>query len=137
MVVGVKTGVDLHWHSLTEYKSLSNKQKDELREWQESKDGKEATKEAKAKFFRDKKRRKGSNKNGILAKKKAKIASLEKKLAKCDTIIANSEKETQISAALKSLSNCTGKTNNDSHQSAVCTIMNIVAHEATTKKKEM
>ena len=36
---GSKTGVDLRWHKTVEFQALSKDEKDELREWQQSKDG--------------------------------------------------------------------------------------------------
>ena len=44
---GSKTGVDLRWHKPHEYKALSSEQKDELREWQNSNDGKKIIADAK------------------------------------------------------------------------------------------
>ena len=60
-----KTGVDLRWHKTADYKNLSNAQKDELREWQQSDDGKraaEAYKKTRAANKRSNPSEDGSNK---------------------------------------------------------------------------
>ena len=75
---GKKTGVDLRWHKPHEYKALSSEQKDELKEWQNSLDGKKAIADAKESYFKNKKKRKAEqdpNKGG--KKQSARIAALE------------------------------------------------------------
>lgn len=65
-----KTGVDLRWHTKKEYAQLSKEQKDELYQWQQTKQGKKAKADAK-------KKNQDKTKPGL----KAQVASLKKELA--------------------------------------------------------
>ena len=103
---GSKTGVDLRWHAKHEFQALSSEQKDELIEWQKTKDGKKIISDSKSSYFNNKKKRKAgdSSSNGKSSKKKgnnARIAALEKKLADQTTQINEESKLADISAALK------------------------------------
>jgi hypothetical protein len=55
-----KSGVDLRWHPMKEYKSLSDDQRDELKAWRNSNEGKAAIASSKKKYL-DKKRKSGSD----------------------------------------------------------------------------
>ncbi len=46
-----KTGVDLRWHTRQEFRDLSNEQRDELMEWQNTSDGKKAIEKQKKNSF--------------------------------------------------------------------------------------
>lgn len=103
---GSKTGVDLRWHAKHEFQALSSEQKDELIEWQKTKDGKKIISDSKSSYFNNKKKRKAgdSSSNGKSSKKRgnnARIAALEKKLADQTTQINEESKLADISAALK------------------------------------
>lgn len=45
---GPKTNVDLRWYPRKEFKALSNEQKDELKEWMQTQDGKKAMRKSRA-----------------------------------------------------------------------------------------
>jgi hypothetical protein len=55
-----KSGVDLRWHPMKEYKSLNDDQRDELKAWRNSNEGKAAIASSKKKYL-DKKRKSGGN----------------------------------------------------------------------------
>ena len=103
---GSKSGVELRWHKPNEYKALTHEQKDELREWQNSNDGKRAIADAKESYFKNKKRRKAndnSNSEGNSKKKySARIASLEKQISEQAAELKEQQKLAEISSALKS-----------------------------------
>ena len=103
---GPKTGVDLRWHAKSEFQALSSAQKDELIEWQKTKDGKKIISDSKLSYFNNNKKRKAGDpsSNGKPSKKggiDARIAALEKKLADQTTQISEESKLADISAALK------------------------------------
>ena len=102
---GSKTGVELRWHKPNEYKVLTREQKDELREWQISNDGKKAIADAKESYFKNKKKRKAndnSNSEGNSKKKySARIASLEKQISEQAAELKEQQKLAEISSALK------------------------------------
>ena len=58
-----KSGVNLRWHPTKEYKALNDDQKDELKSWRNSKEGKDAIAASK-KQYQDKKRKTGGNRTG-------------------------------------------------------------------------
>ena len=53
---GTQTGVDLRWYKTEEYRTLSDKEKKELSEWQRTKDGKKKISSSRDAYF-DKKRK--------------------------------------------------------------------------------
>ena len=109
---GKKTGVDLRWHKPHEYKALSSEQKDELKEWQNSLDGKKAIADAKESYFKNKKKRKAEqdpNKGG--KKQSARIAALEKQLSEQAAELKEQKTLAEIASALK-----TGKSSQSSEQ---------------------
>jgi hypothetical protein len=55
-----KSGVDLRWHPMKEYKSLNDDQRDELKSWRNSNEGKASIASSKKKYL-DKKRKSGDN----------------------------------------------------------------------------
>ena len=72
-----KTGVDLCWHSRPEFQKLTDEQKDELREWQQTGDGKKALAASKKEAAGSKRKRgdgKGKDDNSGSWKKKFKKA---------------------------------------------------------------
>ena len=71
-----KTGVDLRWHPRQEFRKLTDEQKDELREWQQTADGKKALAAGKKDNGSKRKRDggKGGDDNGGSWKKKFKKA---------------------------------------------------------------
>ena len=69
-----KTGVDLRWHTVSEYKKLTKEQRKELYEWQQSNAGRAAVKAAKKKL--------GSANKKITKKQlQSEVASLKQALA--------------------------------------------------------
>ena len=81
---GVKTGADLRWFNAQEWRSLSLAKKNELQEWQKTKDGKNATQQYYEKKFGNSKRK--NSKDGKKSNKKfrPKLAALEKKMEEND-----------------------------------------------------
>ena len=83
---GKETGIDLRWYTVEDYKKLSNDEKNELREWQSSKDGKKSISTAKNTFFDGKRKRSADKSASHRFEKKssnkqaARIAALEKQL---------------------------------------------------------
>lgn len=72
-----KTGVDLRWHSRPEFRKLTDEQKDELREWQQTGDGKKAIAASKKETAGSKRKRgdgKSKDENGGSWKRKFKKA---------------------------------------------------------------
>ena len=99
---GKKPGVDLRWHKPHEYKALSSEQKDELKEWQNSLDGKKVIADAKESYFKNKKKRKAEqdpNKGG--KKQSARIAALEKQLSEQAAELKEQKTLAEIASALK------------------------------------
>ena len=103
---GPKTGVDLLWYDLDEFKSLSSAQKDELRVWQKTKDGKKAISNSKSTFYKNKKKRKSEDNGDKSSKQKnktnARISALEKTVNEQKALIDEQAKLAAISSALKS-----------------------------------
>ena len=103
---GPKTGVDLRWYDLDEFKSLSSAQKDELRVWQKTKDGKKAISNSKSTFYKNKKKRKTEDNGDKSSKQKnktnARISALEKTVNEQKALIDEQAKLAAISSALKS-----------------------------------
>jgi hypothetical protein len=88
-----KTGVDLRWHTKSEYETLNKEQRVELYHWQMSKEGK-------AKLAKDRLANKGKQGNVITKKQlQAKIHSLEAQLSKQKDPTLD-----EISACIKSAS---------------------------------
>ena len=106
-----KSGVNLRWHPTKEYKALNDEQKDELKSWRNSNEGKAAIAASKKKYNENKSRPGGSSARsggepgeGRRVKFKKMIASVV-----CDTLASQSKKsdeEAQInSLAATMLSN--------------------------------
>ena len=83
---GSKTNVDLRWHKRDEFANLSSEAKDELREWQNTSEGKGILKASRDAYFKDKpgtaQKRRNPSKKGDPAKKKLKlqVTALQKKV---------------------------------------------------------
>ena len=106
------TGVDLRWHSKAKYKQLSEPQKEELRKWKKSDDGKKATEEYKK--ARDAKRKMNSSGSGggkLNNKKlrKAVAAALAKEKKKEETDAA--DKDSKLSDLATKLVSSMAKAN--------------------------
>ena len=90
-----KTGVDLRWHTVKEYKALSKAQRRELYQWQQTKNGKAAIEKQKAEADE------GSSKKRKLT---SQVSSLEKKLktlqGRLDANKNDSEEVASIAAAI-------------------------------------
>lgn len=114
---GEKTGVDLRWYPRDEFQALPDAQKDELREWRETTEGKKAF-QASLNEAKKKKRKaaKGNNSNGNMTKKQKKdfnkkvnVAAankLKQALKKQKTIqkekaAANAQRQSEINAAFQ------------------------------------
>ena len=99
---GAKTGVDLRWHKTKEFNALTSEQKDELREWQKSIEGKKAIAESKEAYFKTKKKRKAENDPNEGSKKQtARIAALEKQLSEQAAELKEQKTLAEIASALK------------------------------------
>ena len=92
-----KTGVDFRWHTHNEYSKLSKAQKQELRNWQQSKEGQAQIE----KYHEEKRKNNNSNGNNGLTKKQlqAKVKSLEAKVAN-ENSKYNEEIAAYVSAAM-------------------------------------
>ena len=120
-----KTGVDFRWHTHKEYAKLSKEQKNELREWQNSNEGKAQI----DKYHEEKRKRNNDNgksgKNNNMTRKQlqAKINSLEAKGSKDDDI--TDEVSAYVSAAFADLEESeTKKQKEKEKQVKFSTIMN-------------
>ena len=95
-----KTGVEFRWYTKAEYSALSSAQKQELYQWQQSKDG-----QAQIKKSKDEKEKKGGgSKNSNTKRLKSQISSMEKQLksvaSRLDVIGDDSMMVSDIAAAI-------------------------------------
>ena len=129
---GVKTGVDLRWYDAQGWRSLSSAEKDELREWRTTRDGKAATQQHYDKKFGNSKRKNSKSGKKNNKKLKAKLAALEKKVEENDAEKDEEEKVTKLAAALKEsdaeLSSVAS--NQEKHRSIARTILRITARKS-------
>ena len=111
---GLKTGVDLRWYKPEDYRDLSTDAKRELREWQNTNEGKAAIADAKESFFKDKSKkgpkRKSSENNSAntgkspsnkRSKQSARIAALEKTVADQAAKLDEQSKLAEIASTIK------------------------------------
>ena len=112
---GLKTGVDLRWYKPEDYRDLSTDAKRELREWQNTNEGKAAIADAKESFFKDKsnkgsKRKSSANNNSTntgkspsnkRSKQSARIAALEKTVADQAAKLDEQSKLAEIASTIK------------------------------------
>ena len=105
-----KTGVDFRWHTHKEYSKLSKAQKQELRDWQNSKEGQMQIE----KYHEDKRRKNSQNNNNNYMTKKqlqAKIKSLEAKNVTDNTL--DNEIAAYVSAAMAEVDEFKNKEKNE------------------------
>ena len=123
---GKKTNIDLRWHTSEEYKTLSREEKEELREWQQTKDGKAATSEQQKKYQNEKKRKRVSSSK---KKAKAKIAALEKVLEEKNALLEEQKQEAEVLAVVKESVKTSGNNSDEKSLSMARNIMKIVARK--------
>ena len=127
-----KTGVDLRWYTVDDYKKLSNDEKDELREWQSSKDGKKTITTAKNNFLAGKRKRSAEKTDTHRKDKKAtnkqtaRIAALEKQLEEQNQVA-------ELAVVLQGAGNNMA-TSRASSETLARKVMAIVARKNTDKK---
>ena len=111
---GSRIGVDLRWHKSDEFRDLSAAAKKELREWQNTNEGKAAIADAKELFFKNKSK-KGNKRNhsdneesstngqssNKRSKQSARIAALEKTVADQAAKLDEQSKLAEIASTIK------------------------------------
>ena len=111
---GSRIGVDLRWHKSDEFRDLSADAKKELREWQNTNEGKTAIADAKELFFKNKSK-KGNKRNhsdneqsstngqssNKRSKQSARIAALEKTVADQAAKLDEQSKLAEIASTIK------------------------------------
>ena len=107
------TGVDFRWHTHKEYSKLSPAQKDELKEWQNSKEGKAQI----DKYHAAKNKRNAAKRNGNLTRKQlqAKINALQAEMN--DKASPNSISADDMAACISTVMQKTGTTISDNSSS--------------------
>ena len=88
-----KTGVDLRWHSTKEYKKLTKDQKQELFQWQQTKEGKAELKKRKSENGGDD----GGN-SDKKAKFKAQVNALSTKLDSLEKTLASTQEKEEVAS---------------------------------------
>ena len=103
-----KTGVDLRWHPKSEFKKLTDDQKDELMKWMKTSEGRKVLKESRDQAEKKRKKEGGSDvkktENGNWKKKFKKALGTPKGLAHVMAVMAEEEKNNQaLIAAIQAI----------------------------------